>query len=85
MKKEKYITIAQLAKILGISRIAVYKKVKNGQIEAIRIGRNYAIPDEYVADILGETLKEDTKREIDKAVRKTVEEYGEVLRLLGKE
>ena len=85
MKKRKYITIAQLAKILGISRIAVYKKVKNGQIEAIRIGRNYAIPDEYVADILGETLKEDTKREIDKAVKKTVEEYGEVLRLLGKE
>ncbi len=85
MKKGKYITIAQLAKILGISRIAVYKKVRKGQIEAIRIGRSYAIPEEYVADMLGETLRADTKKEIERAVRKTVEEYGEVLRLLGKE
>lgn len=44
MKENEYITIPQLAKILGLSRIAVYKKVKKGEIEAIRIGRNFAIP-----------------------------------------
>lgn len=85
MVKNKYISIPQLAKILGISRIAVYKKVKKGQIEAIRIGRSYAIPYSYVLDILGETLQENEKKEIDKAVKKTVQEYGEVLRLLGRE
>jgi excisionase family DNA binding protein len=85
MEKNKYISIAQLAKILGISRIAVYKKVKKGQIEAIRIGRSYAISQKYVAEIFGKTLREKDKKEIDKAVRKTVKEYGEVLRLLGRE
>jgi excisionase family DNA binding protein len=85
MVKNKYISISQLAKILGISRIAVYKKVKKGQIEAIRIGRSYAIPYKYALDILGETLQEKDKKEIDKAVKKTVQEYGEVLRLLGRE
>lgn len=85
MEKDKYIPISQLAKILGISRIAVYKKIKKGQIEAIRIGRNFAIPEKYVEDILGKTLSEKDKREIDKAVKKTVKEYGEVLRLLGRE
>jgi len=85
MKKEGYITIPQLAKFLGISRVAVYKKVKKGQIKAIKIGRNYAIPEKYVAEILGEDLGEKERKQIDKAVKKTVEEYGEVLRLLGKE
>ncbi|MBN2409794.1 MAG: helix-turn-helix domain-containing protein [Candidatus Aminicenantes bacterium] len=80
-----YFTIPQVARILGISRIAVYKKVKKGEIRAIRIGRNYAIPKERLADILGKTLRESDKKEIDRAVKKTVREYGEVLRLLGNE
>jgi len=29
---------------MGISRIAVFKKVKKGQLEAFRVGRNWAIP-----------------------------------------
>jgi len=41
--KKEYLTIPQAARILGISRIAVYKKVKKGQIKAERIGRIYAI------------------------------------------
>ena len=85
MDENKYITIPQLAKILGISRVAVYKKVKKGQIKAVKAGRNYAIARKYVANILGKTLGEQEKRELDKAVKKTVKEYGEVLRLLGRE
>jgi excisionase family DNA binding protein len=85
MEKSEYITIPELAKFLGISRIAVYKKVKKGQIKAVRIGRNYAIHKKYITDILGKTLTEKVKKEIDKAVKKTVKEYGEVLRLLGSE
>lgn len=83
--KSKYISIAQLGSLLGVSRIAVYKKVKKGQIKAVRIGRMYAIPREYVSGILGTTLREEDKSEIDRAVRKTVREYGEVLRRLGSE
>ncbi len=85
MKRNEYITIPQLAKVLGLSRIAVYKKVKKGQIKAIRIGRSFAIPKKYIADILGKVLGEEDKREIDSAVKKTVKEYGEVLKLLGRE
>jgi len=83
MKKSEYITIPQLARILGLSRVAVYKKVKKGQIKAIRIGRNYAIPQKYVANILQKASNQEDKKQIDAAVKKTVKEYGEVLRLLG--
>ncbi|MHC4509441.1 MAG: helix-turn-helix domain-containing protein [Planctomycetota bacterium] len=37
MAKQKYITIPQLAKLLGLSRIEVYRKVRKGQIKAERI------------------------------------------------
>ena len=84
-KDTGYLTIPQVARILGISRIAVYKKVKKGDIQAIRVGRNYAIPEGTLAAVLGKTLREADKKEIDRAVRKTVREYGEVLKLLGNE
>lgn len=85
MEKNKYITIPELAKFMGISRIAVFKKVKKGQIEAIKIGRNYVISRKYITNITGSELKEEDKKEIDYAVKKIVEEYGEVLKLLGRE
>lgn len=82
---KKYITIPELAKILGLSRVAVFKRVKKGEIPAVRIGRNYAIPHRYVDRIIGKVLSASDKSEIDKAVEKTVLEYGEVLKLLGRE
>jgi excisionase family DNA binding protein len=85
MEKNEFMTIPQLAKILGISRIAVYNKVKTGEIKAIRIGRNYAINVKDIVDIIGQELSKKDKEEIDKAVTKTIAEYGEVLKLLGRE
>jgi excisionase family DNA binding protein len=85
MKKSEYITIPQLAKLLGLSRIAVYKKVKKGQIKAIRIGRTFAIDQKYVLRILGKNLGRQDKKQIDDAVKKTVKEYGQTLKLLGSE
>lgn len=85
IQNEEYVTIPQLAKVLGVSRITVYNKVKNGEIEAIRIGRIYAIPKKYVSAILGKTLSPKIKKLIDEAVSRTVQEYGEVLIKLGNE
>lgn len=85
MTRENYITIPELAKLLGISRIAVYKRVKKGLIPAMRIGRDYVITDQTVADILGRKVSDRGKKQIDDAVHRTVREYGEVLKLLAKE
>ena len=85
MNKKGYITIPELAKLLGISRIAVYKKVKNGEIKAFKIGRIYAIPKESISVIVGKEVSEKGKKEIDKAIQKTIREYGETLKLLGSE
>ena len=69
MDKKEYLTIPQLAELLGISRIAVYKKVKSGQIKAVRIGRTYAISKKVISNILGKELTPQLKKKIDKAIR----------------
>ncbi|MFC1576191.1 helix-turn-helix domain-containing protein [Candidatus Omnitrophota bacterium] len=83
MPEGPYLSISELAAILGISRIAVYKRVKKGRIKAIRIGRSFAIPKQGLADALGATLGRKAKKEMGKAVKKTVDEYDKVLKLLG--
>jgi len=85
MVKAKYFTIPQLAEMLGISRIAVYRKIKSGQIKAARIGKNLVISDRDVVSVLGNKLSDAEKKQIDEAVEKVVREYGELLRMLGKE
>ncbi len=85
MVNDKYITIPQLAELIGLSRIEVYRKVRKGQIKAEKIGKIYVITDNEAANILGEKTSVKDKSRIEKAVKKTVKEYDEVLRKLGKE
>ncbi len=81
----KYITIPQLAKMLGLSRVTVYRKVKSGEIPATKIGHSYVISDTEISKILGEELSETSKKTIDRAIKKIFQEYGETLKLLGRE
>ena len=48
--KEQYVSTAEIAKLLGISTVAVFKRIKKGQIKATKIGRSYAIPRSYVEE-----------------------------------
>ncbi|HUD08785.1 MAG TPA: helix-turn-helix domain-containing protein [Candidatus Saccharimonadales bacterium] len=82
---KKYLTTSELAKLLGISRIAVFKKIKTGKIKAKKIGRNFVIDKKELGGILDESLTERKKIEISETVKKTIKEYGETLKLLGKE
>ena len=43
MESKDFYTTKELAGILGISRVAVFKKIKNGTIKAQKIGRNFVI------------------------------------------
>lgn len=83
MKDKRFLSTTELAKILNISRVAVYKKIKSDQIKAIRVGRNFVIDRKDLGGILDQELTKKEKTEIEKAVKKTVKEYGETLRLLG--
>lgn len=40
---EKYLSVPEFAKKLGITRIAVFKKIKRGVLPAVKIGKNWVI------------------------------------------
>lgn len=40
----EYYSIPEAAALLGLSRIAVFKRVKAGRMAALRFGRNWAVP-----------------------------------------
>lgn len=80
---KNFISTTELAKLLGISRIAVYKKIKRGTIKAVKVGRNFVLEKKDLYGILGKELTGEQKSEVDRAVRKIVKEYGETLRMLG--
>lgn len=84
MEDKNLISATELAKILGISHVAVFKKIKSGKIKAAKVGRNYVIDKKDLGDLLGSELTPKGKEEIENAVKKTVSEYGEALKKLGK-
>lgn len=46
MEDKRFLSTAELAKILRISRVAVFKKIKEGKIKAVKVGRNFVIEKE---------------------------------------
>lgn len=75
----------EAAKILKISRQAMLKRISSKNIKAIKVGRNYVIPRDEVLKALGEIIGEDSKNEIDKAIKKAMSEYQDAFKKLGKE
>lgn len=63
MVSKDFYTTAELAKILKISRIAVFNKIKNGDIKAQKMGRNFVIFKEDVGglEVLSSSLFKSAK------------------------
>jgi len=80
-----YLTVKELADLIGVSRVAVFNKIKLGKIKAERIGRNYIIYKENLPDMLNTSLSLADKEKIEKGVKKVLKDYGETIKMLGKE
>ncbi len=83
--KENFLSTQEVAKILGISRQAVIKKIHKKQLKAERIGHIFAIPKSELGVSDSGELSEERRKIIKAGVKKTVKEYGEALEKLGKE
>lgn len=85
MKNNDFISIAELAKILGMTRMGVFKRIKSGKLKAEKVGRSYFIARKDLPEVLGTIVGDKEKKEISEAVAKAVKQYGETFRLLGQE
>jgi excisionase family DNA binding protein len=79
---KSYYSTSEAAKILGVSRVTVFRKIKEGTIKAEKIGRNFIIPADQLPTI---TTTKTTNEEINTAVKRAVKEFGKTLKQLGEE
>lgn len=46
--RSRFVTVAEVANLLRVSNMTVYRLVQSGQLPAIRVGRSYRIRDDDV-------------------------------------
>lgn len=44
----RFFTVAEVAAIMRVSKMTVYRLVHSGELEAIRVGRSFRVPEEAV-------------------------------------
>ena len=62
-------TVAEVVEILGLSRLTVLRRVQDGTIPSIRLGRRVLIPAEYVEELLRGWRKDKEQDDNDKNPR----------------
>lgn len=82
---QRHYSTAQVARILRLSRVGVFNRIKKGKIVAEKVGRNYIISHENLLEALGQSIGKEKKDNIEKALEKALREYGEVFKKLGRE
>lgn len=81
-KKENF-SVTEAARLMGISRTHVIRKINAGEIRATKVGNSYIIKRDDLPGIYRRITDKD-KKEVEQAVDKTLSEYKEVIRKLGK-
>lgn len=79
---EKFLSVTETAKLLGITRTAVLKKIKTGSLVAKKMGHAYFIDRDDLTVVSDREVSNNQKVTIDASVQKTIHEYGETLHLL---
>jgi excisionase family DNA binding protein len=48
----RFFTVAEVAGIMRVSKMTVYRLVQAGSLPAVRVGRSYRVPENAVRDYL---------------------------------
>jgi excisionase family DNA binding protein len=48
----KFRTVAEVASIMRVSKMTVYRLVHSGELPAVRVGRSFRVPEQAVHDYL---------------------------------
>jgi len=82
---KKFLSTTELALLLGISRQAVFKKIRSGQIKARKSGRHLLINKKDLAKTLSTTITKAMEKEMRKAALKVIEKNIEIIKSLREE
>jgi len=48
----KFLTVAEVAAMMRVSKMTVYRLVHSGEMPAVRVGRSFRVPEKAVHDYL---------------------------------
>ncbi|SDO94966.1 DNA binding domain-containing protein, excisionase family [Nakamurella panacisegetis] len=48
----KFLTVAEVATVMRVSRMTVYRLVHSGEVPAVRVGRSFRVPERAVHEYL---------------------------------
>ena len=54
----KFLTVAEVAALMRVSKMTVYRMVHSGELPAIRVGRSFRVPEQAVHDYLRDAFIE---------------------------
>lgn len=52
----KFLTVAEVARIMRVSKMTVYRLVHSGELPAARVGRSFRVPERVVHEYLRRSL-----------------------------
>jgi excisionase family DNA binding protein len=52
LSEVKFLTVAEVAKVMRVSKMTVYRLVHSGELAAVRFGRSFRVPEDVVNDYL---------------------------------
>jgi excisionase family DNA binding protein len=54
----KFLTVAEVAELMRVSKMTVYRLVHSGELTAVRVGRSFRVPEHAVHTYLREAFRE---------------------------
>jgi len=48
----RFLTVAEVAALMRVSKMTVYRLVHSGELNAVRVGRSFRVPEKAVHDYL---------------------------------
>ena len=52
LSEVRFLTVAEVASVMRVSKMTVYRLVHGGELPAVRVGRSFRVPDQAVHDYL---------------------------------
>ena len=52
LSEVQFLTVAEVASVMRVSKMTVYRLVHSGHLPAIRVGRSFRVPEQAVHDYL---------------------------------
>ena len=58
LSEVRFLTVSEVAAVMRVSKMTVYRLVHSGELPAIRVGRSFRVPEQAVHDYLRDAFIE---------------------------